>query len=376
MAGKTRTFGSVRPLPSGRIQSRYSVDGQPFTAPRTFKNKTQANKFLASVEADLARGTWQDPTVGAQSRPFGPYATIWLRQRPLGEKTRSLYQGYLERAILPFFGDREITEIDPPMVREFMSTLPRKTPTSNAATYSLLKSILATAIADEIIKKANPCQIKNGHKAPKTKVTTILKQEQVEELARLMPARYYAMTMVAAYTCLRFGELTELRRSDYDGTHIQITRAVASYKDEETGETVDEVKPPKSDAGVREIPVPEFLRKVLAEHLLRFAEPGGGGLIFPAVTSGGHMKHGALYKAFGRARRVLGRTDFTWHDLRHTGAVMWALDGATTKDLMTLLGHETPEMAMHYQHIAEGRLDLLAERVNQRYLEGKRDTAV
>ena len=64
------------------------------------------------------------------------------------------------------------------------------------------------------------------------------------------------------------------------------------------------------------------------------------------------------------ARRSANRT-LRVHDLRHVGAVLAAQSGATTAELMHRLGHTTPQMALRYQHVAEGRDAEIAERLSK-----------
>jgi integrase len=70
---------------------------------------------------------------------------------------------------------------------------------------------------------------------------------------------------------------------------------------------------------------------------------------------------------YGRARVKAGRPDLRPHDLRHTGATLAAVHGATLKELMSRLGHSTPAAAMRYQHAAQDRdraiADLLSKSV-------------
>ena len=68
-----------------------------------------------------------------------------------------------------------------------------------------------------------------------------------------------------------------------------------------------------------------------------------------------HIHGPAMRKMFYRACAVAGRPDLRLHDLRHTGAVLAAMTGATIKELMARLGHTTPDMALRYQHVAQGR---------------------
>jgi hypothetical protein len=78
---KTRTFGSIRKLPSGRWQARYrGPDGLLRSAPHMFAHKADASKWLALANAELLGGKWIDPDAGRV--PFAEYATAWLGERP------------------------------------------------------------------------------------------------------------------------------------------------------------------------------------------------------------------------------------------------------------------------------------------------------
>ena len=57
-----------------------------------------------------------------------------------------------------------------------------------------------------------------------------------------------------------------------------------------------------------------------------------------------------------KARAAIGKPNLRVHDLRHVGAVLAAQSGATTAELMHRLGHTTPQMALKYQHVAEGAM--------------------
>jgi len=59
------SFGSVRRLPSGRYQARYSDERMNrHTAPHTFETKTAAEEWLATIRADVVSGTWRAPELG------------------------------------------------------------------------------------------------------------------------------------------------------------------------------------------------------------------------------------------------------------------------------------------------------------------------
>jgi integrase len=184
-----------------------------------------------------------------------------------------------------------------------------------------------------------------------------------------MPEKYRLLVLLAAWCGLRFGELTELRRSDLDmrNGRIKIRRAVVHLN----GEII--VGTPKSDAGVRDVAIPPHLLPIVKSHIAEHAEFGRDGLLFPA-SGGGHLSPSSLYGraptrtrsgwGFYAARATAKRPDLRFHDLRHTGAVLAAATGATMAELMARLGHSTQGAALRYQHAAQDRDMEIAKRLS------------
>ena len=66
---KSRAFGTIGTLPSGRIQARYWHLGKQTSAGSSFATKADARAWLASVETDLKRGDHFDPS-GYDRQPY------------------------------------------------------------------------------------------------------------------------------------------------------------------------------------------------------------------------------------------------------------------------------------------------------------------
>ena len=83
--------------------------------------------------------------------------------------------------------------------------------------YALLRTIMDTARRRDLIL-ANPCRVRGagGGARPADPPGIAGRAGGVGEA---MPARYRLMVLLAAWCALRFGELTELRRSDIDVKH-------------------------------------------------------------------------------------------------------------------------------------------------------------
>ncbi|MGH8836360.1 MAG: tyrosine-type recombinase/integrase, partial [Actinomycetes bacterium] len=250
MAARRRSFGSVRRLPSRRWQARYTgPDQNTHTAPLTFDTKGDAEAWLALRQSEILRDTWLPPGT-PQSAPvtLGQYATTWLATRPLKPRTRAHYSDLLTRWILPTFGDSRMSAVTPATVRSWHAAL-TVGPTSKAHAYGLLRTIMATAVSDDLIT-ANPCRIRGAGSTERVKTIRPATLAELETIVAELPARYQVMTLLAAWCGLRFGELAELRRRDVDLEHgvVHIRRAVVARK--EIGVVIGK---PKSAAGVRDV---------------------------------------------------------------------------------------------------------------------------
>lgn len=359
MARKKRGFGRLRQLPSGRWQAAYvGPDTKLHKAPRTYATESDAEGWLSGERRKIDLGTW-----GAVERSDGAtlakYADQWLEQRHLRPRTKQLYRSLLDRLILPDLGATKLVKLTPALIREWHSGLGNDTPTRNAHAYSLLHAICATAVQDELLD-GNPCRIPKASQTKRRHQVDVLSPAELDKLAKKMPAHLQASVTLAAWCGLRWGETSELRRKDIesDCSAIHIRRAV-TYRD-----GAIHVGQPKTSAGVRTVNVPPHIRPLIKAHLKQHVGKGGEALLFTG-KDGGHLRHYEYQYPWEKARKAVGKPNFRVHDLRHVGAVLAAQSGATTAELMHRLGHTTPQMALRYQHVAEGRDAEIAERLSK-----------
>ena len=133
----------------------------------------------------------------------------------------------LDRFLLPAFGAMQLAEISPADVRDWYAQTLIDKPTMRAHSYALLKSILATAVTDELLD-ANPCRIRGaGQTAWVRKIRPATLQE-LEILTGAMPERLKLTVPLATWLALRFGEMIELRRYDVD-LDASVWRAAAGW---------------------------------------------------------------------------------------------------------------------------------------------------
>jgi len=359
MAGRKRGFGSIRQLPSKQYQVRYTgPDAAEHKAPNTFDTRIDAEAWLTDLRREISRGEWAPATPRRAAVTVGSYSESWLTDRTLKPRTQVHYRSLLDRLILPTFGDLPLRALTPALIRQWHTGQGPGQPTLRAHAYSLLRAILGDAVTDGELP-ANPCHIRGAGSSRRVHKIKPLTLDELEALVSAMPEKYRPMTLLAAWCALRFGELTALRRKDIDLKNgvIHVRRGVAWVD----GKPV--IGTPKSAAGIRDVAIPPHLIPTLRDYLAGHAAWGRDGLLFPS-TSGGTMTTSSLYKVFWRARAEAGRPDLRWHDLRHTGAVLAASAGATLAELMARLGHSTPGAALRYQHVAEGRDAVIAQRLS------------
>jgi integrase len=360
MAGRRR-FGRLRKLPSGRWQARYSTpDGREHAAPDTFATKTAAERWLAAVETDLARGQWIDPR--SRQLLLTAYAESWLAARPdLKVRTRELYQWLLSKYVLPQLGDLPLDKITPTVVRGWHATLLRDgAPTPARQSYALLRGILNTAVADELIMR-NPCLVR-GAGVARSGERSVATLPQIQALAAAVPPRYRMLILLAAWSGARWGELVALDRErlDLDTGTMRIDRQYVELEDNSLV-----LDTPKTAAGIRTVHIPPHLLDELREHLATYPDPAPERSLVFTNGEGRPLTRGGFRSTWVKARERVGLPTFRFHDLRHTGNTLAAATGASTKELMARMGHASMRAALIYQHASADRDAAIAEALSR-----------
>ncbi len=200
------------PGPDGRERSQ------------TFDRKVDAERWLAQVETDKARGQWVDPAAGRIT--FEAWFAEWMATTTdLRPNTRALYEYLGRRYLLPGFGSKELAKVTAIDIRRWLAGMRGTKLSKNtvAKAYRLLAHVMTTA-ADEGLIGRSPCVIKGAgtEHLPEMQFATV---DQVAELADAVGPRYRALVLLAAFGGLRWGELGGLRHRRVDLLHRTVTVA-------------------------------------------------------------------------------------------------------------------------------------------------------
>lgn len=234
-AGRTG-FGTLRQLPSGRIQARYvGTDERRYTAPMTFDTVGDADAWLAGVRREIMLGTWLSPSQRAGEERAAAVAgttlndlfASYMDEGDLKPRTRDLYTYQWARLMEPTIGTYEAAKITPTDVAEWRSALP-PAPRQREQASDMVRAVLNLAVERRLIthNPAASSRRKTRDKRVRRRspdLTFRLTREQVNALADAMPPERRFAVLLAAGTGLRFGEMAALRRGDLTLSGVTMT---------------------------------------------------------------------------------------------------------------------------------------------------------
>lgn len=343
-----RQFGSIRKLPSGRWQARYpGPDGSLIAAPTTFAARTEAARYLARVQADLERGSWQDHRLGRIS--FAEWMERWLTSNPSKRSTTPARDTTVLRThALPLLGGRPMSSITPldikGVVDEMASKLAPDTVRTNLA---VIRAVFNAAVGAEILARSPVRAIRTPR--PENRDRPTLSMEEILRLADAIGDRYRALLLVGAIVGLRWSEAIGLRVRDVD--FLRRTLTVSQTISEVEGRLA--VAATKSRKSCRTMSVPQFVVDELAQHAARFGRSGDD-LVFVG-PKGGALRRSFASRTFGPAVAAAGLDDrVTFHGLRHVAASLMVEAGVHPRVIQQRLGHATARLSMElYAHVPE-----------------------
>lgn len=387
-------MGHIVKTPAGTYRANWR-DPTGRQKAKTFRTKKEASAFLAEVASALNRGGYVDPNAGRLR--FGPYALRWQDSRADELTTRARDASVMRTHVLPRWGAVPLGRIDHLAVQAWVRDLgTRRSPAAVAGCFRLTSAVLRSAVRDRLIG-VNPCE---GVKVPRRRKTdtdgrVIARAVLVAELLPAVPERYRALVGLAGGTGLRWGECIGLRWDalDLDARTVRVVRVAV-----EVAGTVT-VKPyPKSRAGRRTVPLPDFTVELLTAHGKNH-QPGPAGEVFTNSAGGpprrtlfrarvwrpslvragllgevvnlGHFTYHARWTdragtdwtaEFGTEREAVAQVaahaagGLRFHDLRHSYATHLVSRGVPVNDVQAVMGHEQASTTLNlYTHRSDDR---------------------
>lgn len=340
---------------AGRWRARYrGPDGKERS--RTFDRKVDAERFLATVEADKVRGDWVDPA--RQQGTVREWAERWQATTvSLEPATVAWYAAKLRNHVLPALGDFRVGALDQLAVRTWVAEMVASGagPRTVHGAVVTLSQVLDTAMSAGAVR-ANATRGVKLPRNPKREML-FLNAAEVEGLAQAARPPYGTLIRFAAFSGLRAGEIGALRvgRLDLLRRRVSVVEAL-----KETGGKLH-VGPTKNHEH-RDVYIPRQMCEELAAYLTtRPHEPGS--LLFTSPT-GGVLQHTNFYRrTYKPAVVVAGLPEaLRFHDLRHTCAALLIGQGHQQYEIMRHLGHSSIQVTIdRYGHLFPDRAESVAD---------------
>jgi len=351
-------MGAIRELTKKSGEKSYHAEvrlkGHP-PLRDSFRTKTRAKKWIQDTEAAIRDGRFKSQTasrkhtVGDLIDRFSEYCLpkhpkyyvkkVQLLQR-WKEELGSLYLSDLSPAHMAQVRDK--------MLNETTSKKSLRSPSTVNRYIAAFSKALSVAIKEWGWIDENPMLKISKPKESRGRDRYL----SLEEKTRLLDAcktssnpYLYSIVSLALLTGMRYGEIVKLKWCD-----INFEMRFMTLHETKNGEK-------------RVIPLTDDVVKIFQSC------PSYGAkreeVIFKSRQLTATKSPISIRKTFDRALKIAGIEGFRFHDLRHTAASYMAMSGATQGELMTILGHRTPQMTRRYAHYSQDHLKKLLEKTNQ-----------
>lgn len=359
-----------------------------------FRTKKAAEEWGDDQEAAIRAGRWQDPEKARTL--FGEFVPLWMAAQKVAPATSNKRRYLLNRHLLPAFERTPLCEINI-FTAQAWANKQTCAPATVKSSLTLLSSIL-TGAADAGYLLANPMYGRRrqtidrpehdvtkqhgavDHTEVESKDVVWAQPDHVFQLYQRLGGVAGLMVVTAAYTGLRWGELTGLHRSQvllkrsdtidrrpFERTVLRIDPRIGSLHEVEFEATKEELVewhkaederlaecrekswkakrrqepktivklylgPPKNKTSAREVDLPAFLVELLEKHLASwpheyvFATPADGKWWRRGNFGRSHLRPAADGReGIERKRGFAGREEWepilpglTMHGLRHS----------------------------------------------------------
>lgn len=335
----------IRRLKSGKWQATVRhPSGKKYS--RSDPLKAVVREWALEQERKIRRGEFINPHAGRIT--LGQWRDQWMETRRVTIATLDREASHWRNHVGPKFASWPLASIQSWDVEAWVTDMETKgvgLPTVGHC-LRLLKQMLKAAAKHRLLA-TNPA---DGVAATVAEphVDRVLTRGEAERLLAQYTGSDRVFVMMMLYCGLRFQEAAGLRRFRVDllRKRIQVAK-VQPRKGQE--------KRPKTDAGVRLIPLTEEL----VVELSKLIPSPDDGLVFTSTRGGRIWYHSWMtwrwYPALEAAK--LADPQPTPHDLRHTFGTWLGEAGVPPNQIAALMGHSSLKSVERYIHATEARFD-------------------
>ena len=343
----------IRKLKSGKWQATVRhPSGQRWSKSDPLKRVVK--DWADETESKMRRGDFLDPAGGKML--LADWWVRWSTTRRVEEATRRKNTSHWGVHVDPAFGSWPLASIKSWDVERWVSDMVAAAvgPSTVAASLSLLTHLLNAAVKHQLIA-VNPAALVKAPTVPKHKDRFLTHEESVRVLEQFHGPHHLFVQLLFG-TGLRWGEAAAL-----DGRHINFLRKTVTV--EQALGRDGKIKPPKTAAGYRDVPLTDELTEALSRHVSNLAKP-----VFQQPNGErfdySNWRTRIWVPAVKRAH--LDEPQPTPHDCRHTYGSWLGEAGVPVHEIAALMGHSDWRMVQRYVHASTTRFDRAREALKQR----------
>lgn len=287
-------------------------------------SRTFAEEVLKKKLAEAAEGKYFPDRIKRRITFKEIAEQYWKLHGSLTKSAPKMIYNY--NIIVAHFGNKKISDITSSMIQEFYNqkVIERTSSTANRY-FTLTRAIINYGLKNKLYIGENPCD-SISRKPDNPSRTRYLTDTEMKLFINNAPENMRPLFAFALMTGMRRGEILNLTWQDIDLSAHFIH--------------VHETKSNKS----REVPIMEGVWNILKNYPI-----SSNGRIFNFTIP--QIKY-----AFKKALRLSGIKNFKFHDLRHTFASHFMMNGGDINILQRILGHSSSKMTMRYSHLSKNFL--------------------
>ena len=339
--------------------------GKRITKYQSFKGtKREAEAKLAALITAVATDTHVEPKKITVAEFVRERIDQWEASAKISAKTAARYRELAKNQIAPHIGAKVLQKLRPLDIEDWHTALRNSGRADGKGgihprTIGHAHRVLSKALTDAIKNRLVMSSVTKLERAPKVaEAEMVIVKDLPAFLDKLKESpRLYVPAMLSLFTGMRRGEALALRWSnvDLDKKVIQVREAL-----EQTDAHGIRFKSPKSNAGRRNITLPDILVEVLQEHRkaqLKFRMKLGAGKLYDttllfADLNDAPLSPNALSAAWSDFAQRIGMPGVTFHALRHTHASQLIDAGVDIVTISKRLGHAKPDITLRvYSHL-------------------------
>ena len=348
---------------------------------RAYKTVTAKSMEAAEAKLEMFEAECRKKDVSGNNVTFDEMIVAWKELHTdlkLKKSTMAVYERLLKRNFNQFYGKR-LKDIKHRDVMRWVSTLDKNglSPKSVKNNYSLLRSILRTAVECEYLEK-NPADNVSLPSMKHKEATYYTKEDTLALLKALNTLTGHELTykvgiLLALFGGLRKGEILGLDYDNVDFENNKINITQTRMVEVKNGVYTDT---PKSVKSVRTITLPKEvmneIRKLQEqqeyekEHMPSDVWQRSNAVLKNEV--GLPLYPQVLYRWFKRFQKKHCLPDMGLHGLRHTHASMLIDDGRNVEEVSKRMGHADKSTTWNiYCHLFEDSDEDTAESLSNKY---------